>query len=1111
MEFKHLTIALLSGIWFATYYLMRAALSNVNYLSLIDVCLFQHLFATVLLFVLIKMKRMPAWVLVSKHKFSIFIAAVLHVIGTFAINLTYKILPSRAQQVSLSFQPLITLLLLAIIHTKSKWDIMNASNFFSVFTVVLGTNVIPLNHSYTLSELLPAILSTVAFAMRNVLFQKKSSMPWDDPFQKFFTISALSLFLMIPVWLVKASHGFSTNLIFWLILGGLFHSVYSTASLNVLENISPVTHSILAAIIKLPFKYYNRAQAFEVMIIILLISICVYFFHKKTSNSFKLIIFLIGFLTLCIIPTQKATATKADLYSLRCNRTSAEDFHHASVVWVYEKPVDQSIITNINILAMNNPTLPICILCGTAQCLEVISDMKQPNVMTEFAVISEIVKGSPLEEWLANHPYHKLLAGRAFETHLQEVTILGVLWKYGGFHVSPMARIGNKIDFPRNSSFVTKTELRPDCEAPTFFDLAYFLKSDHFIQELARVYCVKYSNTANFTFNETVWNYVKANCSNKTFTCPIVVENYNISHTLLSDIPQANNFVIPPFVNSSYKQTLERFVALHYFPFVDTYLDSNSLDSKSNVVAFFDDYWLGVLDMSEKNFSISPIMLSVDSRRNWKKNNFFHKRSLVGCEDTHTLKIMANRSIDAFLSGPIILSLNHDHRNTKSSGKIYLTNLSDKIFKLLPRDIQEISTLSKSQNELDNLYHQKRDYESAKLVITQNINHALLCAAIGTPVIFINDTSSREFEEFSPLFHTLDLQAMTVEEARLWLSNFTWQNVPQNPNLGKLMTLKATMWDSIRRNQALYDASRKFGAVPMPSLLLRYPEDYLFHLIFTTSDKDKISLFSAKKIRQSGSFNWRHMRTVESIFHHHPTSQIIVHSNTLSQSVFDVFTEVGYSITVKKYDLKALLKGSPAENFTQRLDKVKGGKYWYSHETDLIRLLVLYKWGGVYMDTDMILVRPLKSLQMNTLAFESRSNHMVNGALLMFEKNNSFLHACLLEFSKNYWGKAWGTNGPKLLTRVLTRLRLKNNDTNLHVLSYKYFYMMSYNQIRTQCFFETSGNAFDVNMQILKNEAYAVHLNSKITGNIGLEFRLKKGTICEILLNSYCVLCDRLY
>ena len=47
-----------------------------------------------------------------------------------------------------------------------------------------------------------------------------------------------------------------------------------------------------------------------------------------------------------------------------------------------------------------------------------------------------------------------------------------------------------------------------------------------------------------------------------------------------------------------------------------------------------------------------------------------------------------------------------------------------------------------------------------------------------------------------------------------------------------------------------------------------------------------------------------------------------------------------------------------------------------------------------------------------------------------------------------------------------------------------------------KCFTDVKGDSFDTQMKILETEAYVVHLNSKITGAMGVEGNsLKNGTL----------------
>ena len=304
-----------------------------------------------------------------------------------------------------------------------------------------------------------------------------------------------------------------------------------------------------------------------------------------------------------------------------------------------------------------------------------------------------------------------------------------------------------------------------------------------------------------------------------------------------------------------------------------------------------------------------------------------------------------------------------------------MVDVKSEFTQILPLEVQEkaitVTHNMKDTNMYDSLarftaaYQLMETYASAKLVITQRIHCALPCVAMGTPVIFINSPvmpggggtktkSSSRTVGLTPLFHTVDLYGASMESARGWLKNFSWYNPPPNPNTSLMMRLRATAWNVIRQNQALYDAAHKFGLFPFSPPDPPSSDQLLFHLAFTTSNTTNIEL-----IKHGGSMkgflNWRHWRSVESIFFHHPHARVIIHSNNLLQSEFDVLTESGYNLEVLSYNLEELVKESPAWKFTEKLQEAKRGPFWYSHQTDLLRYLILFKWDGVYIDTDVII------------------------------------------------------------------------------------------------------------------------------------------------------------
>jgi FkbM family methyltransferase len=97
---------------------------------------------------------------------------------------------------------------------------------------------------------------------------------------------------------------------------------------------------------------------------------------------------------------------------------------------------------------------------------------------------------------------------------------------------------------------------------------------------------------------------------------------------------------------------------------------------------------------------------------------------------------------------------------------------------------------------------------------------------------------------------------------------------------------------------------------------------------------------------------------------------------------------------------------------------------------DAMRLVLLYKHGGTYLDTDVLSLKPLSSLgqQENILAYQNEEKDLklsqeaeltINVATMV----NFFPHAKLLKdmiatFVKEFQADRWGWQGPQLVTRV---------------------------------------------------------------------------------------------
>ena len=816
-----------------------------------------------------------------------------------------------------------------------------------------------------------------------------------------------------------------------------------------------------------------------------------------------------------------------------------------STAWVFDSPLTADLLMNIKCLYHVQTCASVHVYCGTSQCVRAVSELNNPNITSEFLVINDLVKDTSLEQWFVRHPLYKVLAGLEFEDHLQTVVQLGILWKYGGIYIDPRIRVTGENRVLTDPTVCHNGWISVNMQRITNFDVSCFPKHHQFIETLSKQFVSCYMKGLDeakkpsvfvFNFNrifETTFSrYCKQNSLNSICHNRIAlryVKQYQ-NNSLVALRHHFGTFSYALRVRMTYLwgnlgDEIQSFSGAQFLPFVDNLLERDRmyLLKETEPVTAFLNAWYGDphADWPPPS-NVQPIMTSVHAhewiRSVWAKKpsvDYLKQHEPIGCRDTSTMEFMQKLNVEAYFSGCMTLMLKNPNI-TKQSNKIFLVDVNKGYYSLFPLQIRtnfSYLTHSMQVKYADNLkqfskgYHLLEQYATAKLVITQRIHCALPCVAMGIPVIFIQSPglpggegsktqSSPRTRGLTPMFHTVDLYKMSTIEAQEWLQKFPWDNPPPNPNAGMMMRMRATFWNVIRQNQALYDAAYKFGMVPLQPPTVQasaqVPDDQLlFHLVFAAP-----------------TFKWHHWRTVESIFYHHPFAIVTIHSNTLQQSEFDVFTEAGYSIKVNDVSLRDMLKDSPAEEFTSKLSSATSGPHWQSHQTDLLRLLVLYKWGGIYMDNDMIVVNPLDSLK-NILTWEDANNHLISGSFMALERDNRFLRDSLVAFAKHYDGSklTQTANGPDLLTSVWNQWKDRGEVVAMRSAL---FYMFSESDMMSECF--STSSSFGEKIKILKEEAYAVRLNLNFLGEKETHStKLSKGTICEYAFNSFCVLCNNQY
>ncbi|KAF5285512.1 hypothetical protein FQR65_LT13209 [Abscondita terminalis] len=178
-------------------------------------------------------------------------------------------------------------------------------------------------------------------------------------------------------------------------------------------------------------------------------------------------------------------------------------------------------------------------------------------------------------------------------------------------------------------------------------------------------------------------------------------------------------------------------------------------------------------------------------------------------------------------------------------------------------------------------------------------------------------------------------------------------------------------------------------------------------------------------------------------------------------------------------------KNTPVENLYTE-SKVEKSLYSLSHASDVLRYLTMWKYGGVYLDLDVISLKSLSDLPPNFAALEA--DDTVGSAVLAFSSNGSgheFAQMCLEDLKEDFRGDVWIHNGPGVITRLLTKLceaspskeMVTRNCSGFKVFPPEQFYPVHYSNWKS--YFESQ--SIDYIEDVTKN-SYIMHIWNKLSG-----------------------------
>lgn len=121
---------------------------------------------------------------------------------------------------------------------------------------------------------------------------------------------------------------------------------------------------------------------------------------------------------------------------------------------------------------------------------------------------------------------------------------------------------------------------------------------------------------------------------------------------------------------------------------------------------------------------------------------------------------------------------------------------------------------------------------------------------------------------------------------------------------------------------------------------------------------------------------------------------------------------------------------------------------------DYMRLYALYKEGGVYLDTDVEVIKHFDYLlqETNFIGFQSNltSKQPFNNAVLGAVPNSSFIYDCIMEAEKKQRLTFNAMAGPNIISKVVLGYGVSNEGmqvcNNVTIVPTTYFYPFSWNE-----------------------------------------------------------------
>ncbi|KAJ8452904.1 hypothetical protein Cgig2_014667 [Carnegiea gigantea] len=274
-------------------------------------------------------------------------------------------------------------------------------------------------------------------------------------------------------------------------------------------------------------------------------------------------------------------------------------------------------------------------------------------------------------------------------------------------------------------------------------------------------------------------------------------------------------------------------------------------------------------------------------------------------------------------------------------------------------------------------------------------------------------------------------------------------------------------------------------------------------------------------ISPSRLFGKREMFSLESVFKAHPKGCVVIVSKSMDskrgRDLLKPLVEQGYKVLPVAPDLSLLFSDTRAGPW---LEGLKAGQFdpgmipITQNLSNLLRIVLLHKYGGIYLDADVLVLKDLSGLKncvgIQTVDERARIWTSLNNAVMIFDQKHPLLLKLIEEFTTHFDGNAWGHNGPYMVSRVVMKVAFNDPAYDFNIMSPTAFYPVDW--FRIPKYFRRPKNAnetqwtYDEDYQ-LKQRSYAIHLWNHVSSRL----RIEEQSLIGRIISDHCIICKDIY